>query len=316
MKVCFFGLGSIGKKHLKNLCKIAKEKDINLDVHAFRTRKNSLELKGLDKEIYSKKLLEEDYDIIFVTNPTFKHFETIKMMENKTKNMFIEKPIFDNINYDITDIKFENGIYYVAAPLRYTGIVDKLKEIIKDKNVYSIRSICSSYLPDWRPNQDYREVYSAKKELGGGVSIDLIHEWDYLTYLFGFPKRVVNFQGKYSHLEIDSEDLSIYIAEYEDKLLELHLDYFGIRSKREVEIYTKEGTIIGDFIKEEISFTSDEKDKINFLANEDMYIAEMRHFIEMVLDNKNNPNSPEHAYNVLKLIKESEKNESINNNLW
>ncbi|WP_298654045.1 Gfo/Idh/MocA family oxidoreductase, partial [uncultured Proteiniphilum sp.] len=61
--------------------------------------------------------------------------------------------------------------------------------------------------PDWRPNTDYKKSYSAKKEEGGGVSIDLIHEWDYLIYLFGFPQEVYNLQGKFSHLDINSEDL-------------------------------------------------------------------------------------------------------------
>ena len=315
MKVCFFGLGSIGKKHLRNLYKIAKEKKINLDVHAFRTGNNSLELKGLDKEIYSEELLEDDYDIIFVTNPTSKHFDTVKMMEDKTEHMFIEKPIFDTIDYEIEGIKFGDGVYYVAAPLRYTGLVKKLEKIIKKQEIYSIRAISSSYLPGWRPEKDYRKSYSAKKELGGGVSIDLIHEWDYLTYLFGFPDKIRNLQGKYSHLEIDSEDLSIYIAEYSDKLLELHLDYFGRETKREVELYTKEDVIIADFIKEEIRFKNG-NNKVILSGQKDMYLKEMRYFFEMILEGKENYNSPAHAYNVLKLVKESEKNENINYNLW
>ena len=314
MKVCFFGLGSIGKRHVKNLYKIAKEKRIDLDVHAFRTSRNNLKLSGVDKELYSKEELASDYDIIFVTNPTSKHFETVKMMENKTENMFIEKPIFDKIGYNINDINFGDGVYYIAAPLRYTGVLNKLTNLLKNKNGYSVRAICSSYLPDWRPERDYRNVYSAKKELGGGVSIDLIHEWDYLISIFGFPNRVVNFQGNYSHLEIDTEDLSVYIGEYKDKLLELHLDYFGRESKREIEIYTKENTIIGDFINKKIMFT-DGRETIDLSNSENMYVKEMRTFIEMILNTKENINPPNHAYNVLKLIKESENNECINSYL-
>ena len=73
----------------------------------------------------------------------------------------------------------------------------------------SARVICSSYLPDWRPGVDYRTVYSAHKALGGGVTIDLIHEWDYLVDLFGVPQKLYNFKGTYSDLEIDSDDLSV-----------------------------------------------------------------------------------------------------------
>lgn len=74
---------------------------------------------------------------------------------------------------------------------------------------------------------DYRTVYSAHKDMGGGVTIDLIHEWDYLVELFGKPEKMYNFKGTYSHLEIDSDDLSVYIAQYPTLLCEVHLDYFG-----------------------------------------------------------------------------------------
>lgn len=305
MKVCFFGLGSIGKRHLTNLRKICKERDIELEVHAYRNSINSPIVKGVNKDIYKFEDLSDDYHIVFITNPNSEHFKIIKLLSNKCKNMFIEKPLFDNINYNLEELNFLNGVYYVAAPLRYTGIVGKLKEIISDKKVYSVRAICSSYLPDWRPNQDYREVYSSKKELGGGVSIDLIHEWDYLSYLFGFPEKIYNFQGKHSHLEINSEDLSIYIAKYSDKLIELHLDYFGRESRREIELFTEKGTIIGDFIKKEIRF-SWKNEKIDFLENGDLYINEMNNFLDMIEGKKENNNTIKHAYSVLKLIKETE----------
>ena len=61
--------------------------------------------------------------------------------------------------------------------------------------VYSARVLCSSYLPGWRPGVDYRTVYSAHKDMGGGVTIDLIHEWDYLVELFGKPEKMYNFKG-------------------------------------------------------------------------------------------------------------------------
>lgn len=66
-------------------------------------------------------------------------------------------------------------------------------------------------------------MYSAHKALGGGVTIDLIHEWDYLVDLFGVPETICNIRGKYSDLEIDSDDLSIYIAQYPTLLAEVHL---------------------------------------------------------------------------------------------
>ncbi len=310
MKVCFFGLGSIGKRHLKNLTNICKNKKIDIEVHAFRNTNNKLdeEIKSLvDKEIFIKDDLSSDYDIVFINNPTSMHYKTIEFMKNKCKNMFIEKPIFDDIVYDLKKLDLNKGFYYVACPLRYSNIVEYLKENIDIDKVYSVRAICSSYLPNWRKNTDYRKTYSAIKSQGGGVSIDLIHEWDYLTYIFGIPNNVFNFQGKFSNLEIDSEDLSVYIAKYKDKLIELHLDYFGRTSKREVEIYIDLGCIKGDFIKNKVTFDYDKEDVIFY--NEDnnyMYEKEMEYFLDCVINKKYKNSNINNAYNVLKFIKESE----------
>ena len=310
MKVCFFGLGSIGKRHLRNFTNICKNKEIDIEVHAFRNTNNKLddEIKNLvDKEIFIKNNLSSDYDIIFINNPTSMHYETIEFMKDKCKNMFIEKPIFDDIVYDLKKLDLNKGFYYVACPLRYSNIVEYIKENIDIDKVYSVRAICSSYLPNWRKNTDYRKTYSAIKSQGGGVSIDLIHEWDYLTYIFGIPNNVFNFQGKFSSLEIDSEDLSVYIAKYKDKLIELHLDYFGRTSKREVEIYTDLGCIKGDFINNKVIFDYDKKDVIFY--NEDnnyMYEKEMEYFLDCVINKKYENSNINNAYNVLKLIKECE----------
>lgn len=311
MKVCFFGLGSIGKRHLKNYIDISQKKNIKSNIHAYRSSNSELDAeikKYINREIFTVDELDDDYDIIFITNPTHLHYDVIKLMSNKTKNMFIEKPVFDKIYYNIEELNLSNtSVYYVAAPLRYSKVIRYLKENIEKENVYSVRAICSSYLPNWRPNSDYRQIYSAKKREGGGVSIDCIHEWDYLTYLFGFPNEVLNLQGKFSNLEIDSEDLSIYIARYNDKLIELHLDYFGRKSKREIEIYTDSGCIIGDLINNKIIFDND-KENIEFgdIDRNYMYEEEMEYFINLITDDKYNENDVEHAYKVLKLIKKSE----------
>ncbi|WP_373077082.1 Gfo/Idh/MocA family oxidoreductase [Fusobacterium varium] len=311
LKVCFYGMGSIGKRHFKNLLKIGKEQNIIFDIDIIKKRNElSEEIKKEIKNLYfNREDLASDYDIVFIVNPTSDHFETINYMKDRAKYMFIEKPIFNKSCLNLKSLKLNEEKCYIAAPLRYSGVFNTLKKVLKERKIYSVRAICSSYLPEWRPQQDYREVYSAKKELGGGVSIDLIHEWDYLVELFGCPERIFNFQGKYSNLEIDSEDISIYIAKYKDKLLEIHLDYFGCESRREIEIFTELGTIKGDFYNKNINFSwNNEVLKMN--ENEDIYIKEMKNFLNIIKGKKNN-NTPSHAMKILKLAEGENVNESI-----
>lgn len=306
MKVCFVGLGSIGIRHLNNLCSIFKEKNEGLIVHAYRegNRKLNSEVKNLiQKEVFDIDKLDRDYDIVFITNPTNKHYETIQRFAGKGKNMFIEKPIFDYSQHDLGKINAllnKNGVFYVAAPLRYTDVLMNIKSLIENNNVYSVRSICSSYLPDWRPNSDYREVYSAHKEQGGGVSIDCIHELDYIFYLFGFPIKTYNERGKFSHLEIDSEDLSVYILKYTNKIIELHLDYFGKNKERVIELYTTDGLYRGDFYRNQIIYPDGKIVNFKSVTN-DMYLRELNTFLEMIEGTVKNENSIEHAVEVLKI---------------
>jgi oxidoreductase len=294
-------MGSIGKKHLKNLVKILNERKIEFEIDVVKRKK------GLDDEVkeYINNIYKIDeftpsfYDIIFIVNDTSVHIETLNLMKDYSDNFFIEKPLSFNLNgFELEDYK--NKKIYIACPMRYSSVMNYLKKNVDFEKVYSVRAICSTYLPDWRPTIDYRNNYSAKKELGGGVTLDLIHEWDYLTYLLGFPEKIFNLNKKVSHLEISSDDLSIYIAEYNDKLVELHLDYFGRTPTRKVEFYLKEGTIVGDFI--ENSVILENKEKI-ILPKEDIYLNEMNNFFNIIFDKKDNFNDLEHAYKVLKLIK-------------
>lgn len=288
---------------MHNIITILEERNIPFSIDALRSTKGIKQEKFsayLQKEYYSFEDMPNDYDIIFITNPTYLHYETIAQTVHKTKHIFIEKPLFESCNYDLNNLNLqETGICYVACPLRYSSVIKYIKKIIKDKKVYSIRAISSSYLPDWRKDVDYRNVYSAKKLEGGGVSLDLIHEWDYIIDLFGMPLQVYNLSGRYSDLEIDSNDISIYVAKYQDKLAELHLDYFGKKQMRQIELFCDDCAILADIINSKIEIHGKKCETI-MLNQEDMYINEMNYFLNVTLGKKTNSNSIYHAYQVLK----------------
>ncbi len=283
-KVLFVGIGSIAKRHIRNLHVVAAKRGLSLTVDAFRRTKSTLPADGVNEEYTELSSVPSDYDAVFITNPTQQHLETLKQFHEKGKNFFIEKPVVSLAQLGAAK-EFElhpNRVYYVACPLRYNAVIQYIKNHIDPGSVISIRSISSSYLPDWRAGQDYRITYSAHKDMGGGVSIDLIHEWDYLTYLFGWPQKVCSMIGKKSPLEIDSEDYAIYIAEYEDKLLELHLDYFGKKTIREIQLITKEDTIIGDIANNKIRFLL-RGEEICFSGERDDYqIRELECFLDAI----------------------------------
>ena len=254
----FIGLGSIGSRHLKNLHTICAERGITLAADALRSSPNRPLRPGV-AELLRAQFTSLDapaarghYDLAFITNPTSLHAEALQSLRGRAGALFIEKPIFsaDQAGLDPAALLDPGQKAYVAAPMRWCGVMLALKNRLEtgaDGRPYCARVLCSSYLPDWRPGVDYRTVYSAHKAMGGGVTIDLIHEWDYLVDLFGAPERLYNLRGQYSELEIDSDDVSLYIAQYPGMLAEVHLDYFGRGYRRSIELFTPSGSLVADF---------------------------------------------------------------------
>ena len=306
VKVCFVGIGSIAKRHIRNLHQICNELRIDLTVDALRRKNSDVsdKLEYISNTYYTSDELPKDYDVIFLTNPTEYHVQSLIQLHNNAKHFFIEKPVasLDTIGL-LENFKMRSdSVYYVACPLRYTDVIQYLKSNIDDKKVNSIRVISSSYLPDWRPGIDYRKTYSAHKNLGGGVSIDLIHEWDYLSFLFGLPDEVKSFIGKVSNLEIDSDDFAVYIAKYSDNMIaELHLDYFGRKTIRKIEIYTDKDTIVGDLIAGEVRYLKS-GEIVKLQSDRDIYQKrELRHFIGLINGKIDEYNDVGNAIKVLKL---------------
>lgn len=301
LKVCFVGVGSIAKRHIRNLSSICSECGVSLQIDAFRRQNEVIE--GVSVVYTSISEVPCDYDVIFITNPTECHLEALSRFHEKGRHFFIEKPVVSLSqieNARIFQLR-DNAVYYVACPLRYNAVIQWIRNNVRPSDVMAVRSISSSYLPDWRPGQDYRDTYSAHKELGGGVSIDLIHEWDYLTYLFGWPETVFSLIGKKSDLEIDSDDYAIYIADYKDKTIELHVDYYGRKSIREIQLFTKDNTIIGDLKKNTIDFINADQQIVFNEDRDDYQKRELIHFLDIIAGKSKPEDGFHHGLEVLLL---------------
>ena len=272
MKICFIGVGSIAQRHIQNLHEIFETKGEELYVDAVRTGRGTASSKNLRFcHVYTDITeMPRGYDAVFITNPTSLHYDTLMQVKKKSECFFIEKPVFTTGEENTLPFDSRKKLYYVACPLRYTKVIKYVREHIDPDSVYSVRCISSSYLPEWRSGIDYRRTYSADKKLGGGVEIDLIHEWDYITCLFGMPEKVMNLCLKVSDLEINSHDIAVYIAQYHNKTIELHLDYFGRKAMRKMTLFTKEDTVDVDLIAGTISYLKENR-VINLNESRDSY---------------------------------------------
>ena len=303
MRVLIIGLGSIALKHFEAIKKI-KPKAIIYALRSINNSKNHHDIINL----YNISEVPDDIDFILISNPTSLHAESISSVISLKKPLFIEKPVFDSIikNERIVELINYNNIYtYVGCNLRFHPALVFLKKNL-NKSIAKINEVniyCGSYLPTWRPNEDYRSIYSSKKELGGGVHLDLIHELDYAIWLFGLPLKRSLHLNKISNLEIDSFDFCHYILEYEKYNVMITLNYYRKQAKREIEIVFEDDLITCNLLNSTI-YKNETKvlfKKENFTVFE-TYVSQMDYFINNLSNNKKCMNDINESFEILKFV--------------
>jgi len=245
LKALIIGFGSIGKRHFEVLSTF--EKVTSIDV----VTKQSLE----DIQCYIKLEDIEDltmYDYFIVASETVKHYDQLKYICSKVKHkkILIEKPLYDK---EHGQIETSNQVF-TAYNLRFHPVLVKLAGLLKNEDIYYANVICGQYLPTWRPEQDYRNSYSADVNQGGGVLRDLSHELDYITWLFGDIKKLDSINTTISDLEINSDDIFTAIGVSDRNIIiNVSMDYISKTPMRRLIIHTKTHTIEADMIKNTIA---------------------------------------------------------------
>ena len=158
-----------------------------------------------------------------------------------------------------------------------------LKERLADRDirVNEVNSYCGSWLPGWRPGVDFRTVYSARPELGGGVHIDLIHEIDTLYWLFGMPDAVVRTFRNSSSLGIDAVDYANYCMSYPRFCASVVLNYYRRDYRRTLEIVCEDSTLMVDLARNMVR----ENGNVIFESSRtiaDTYISQMEYFLQLI----------------------------------
>lgn len=298
IKVVIIGLGSIAQKHVLALRKI------NPKTKIYAYRRSIINEENNIKHVYSLKEIEElSPDFIIVSNPTNVHFDTLNFIYKLKTPLFIEKPLFSTKGekeLQLVNLINKNNSTYVACNLRFHKGILEMKNILKGKRVEEVNVYCGSYLPNWRPEVNYKEVYSANKEQGGGVHIDLIHELDYLYWIFGTPISTKKTFTNVSSLNISAYDYANYLWSYKTFNANVVLNYFRRDTKRTFEVLTDKGTYFLDLLENKIYFNN----KLVYFEPQDivdLYESQMRFFIENAIEKKNRFNSITEGYKILEL---------------
>lgn len=304
MKILIVGFGSIAKKHYQALLQI----EPSIQVIALRSHAHADPIKNI-LSIYNNEEIQQNapYDFVLISNPTYKHEETIEQVLGLNCPLFIEKPLFHTLESGkiLNKISTHKIITYVACNLRFLDSLIYLKEVLLPKIIVNeVNVYCGSFLPKWRAGVDYKSVYSAHSDQGGGVHLDLIHELDYVYWLFGNPMQVYSYKSSKSTLDIDAFDYANYLLEYNKFAVNIVLNYYRKDKKRTIELVCSDDTYTVDLFSNTVSSTKTVLYESEQVLT-DTYKKQLEYFIGKVTNSSNKEekimNNIEEAFEVLKI---------------
>ena len=298
-RVLIAGCGSIGRRHARNLKSLGLQQLGFCDTSLEILNECREELNGEIFSDYAEALEKFKPDIVLICTPPVFHVEQALAALQAQAHVFIEKPLShesSGIQALITEARRRDRSVQIGYNMRFHPGLQILKELIdsgKIGRVLWLTAEAGQYLPDWRPRQNYSESYSARRELGGGIILDGSHELDYICWLLGRPTEVTCRAERLSNLDVDVEDSAwIYLSFSERRRAEVHLDFVQRAYTRTCKVVGETGTAFWDFDLQEVRcFFAGQlgwKTIPYVFEKNDMYVAEMRHFLQS-LGNRTGP---------------------------
>jgi predicted dehydrogenase len=302
MRTLVVGAGSIGTRHLHNLRALEVSPLAVVEVDAAR-RQELEQLYELSKlwqstGIESFATLERGLawkpDVVFLTTPTQFHVEQALQAARAGCHLFLEKPLSHSLPgcRELCEIAERNDLVsLVGCNMRFHPGPAAIKAHLEKQTIgkpLAARLQCGSYLPAWRPAQDYRQSYSASPE-HGGIILDGIHEIDLALWYFGPADVVGSAVLDATSLGLRTDGLAEILLRHQAGVLSnVHLNFIQRDYRRTCQVIGTEGTLYWDFETHRVDiFGTDGKLResqagpANWQVN-DMYLEEVKHFLDCV----------------------------------
>ena len=327
MKFLVVGLGSMGKRRIRNLKALGVEHVAGFDPRPDR-RQESEDKYGipvfddLDTAIHT---FSPDAFVIS-TSPDL-HMHYAYQAYERGISCFIEASVVDAEKISQLAQKIKNTPIVMApsCTMRYYPGPKKVKELILANAIGSVINVnyqTGQYLPDWHPWEKIEDFYVSKRETGGAREI-VSFELTWLNDIFGKAKALGCVKAKLTDMPADIDDLYHCLLRYDGNVLvNLTVEVVSRpKATREMRVLGSEGEIvfsadtssvryINASMKDWKEFQFDEGIvESQYINPEEPYIAEMKDFIAAVQAKNQSlyPNSLEDDYEILQVLYSLEK---------
>ena len=310
------GLGSIGRRHMRTILKLHPEHEIAVlrSGNGYKSNEEKLARKTFTN---MKDAIEWEPQAAIICTPATDHLTKAIQLARKNIPTLIEKPIGSDLQDEHLWKELETRAKTVPILIGYVLRHDECAKIVRERinsgvlgKIIEADFYCGSWLPDWRPNQDYRSCVSAKHELGGGVLLELSHEIDLAQWLLGSFDVDHTYMTNSGLLEINVEDQAIIIGRTKTNTsVSIRINFCTNPPKRSVVIRGENKEIIWDLNKGRIKIEGvDSRNEEIYQSNSCIngrYENQTKHFF-LCVNNKTKPDcTVRDGVKVLKMIREA-----------
>lgn len=321
MNIGVIGLGSIAARHRQNLKRIFPNSTIIAAPSTIRKVFGSVPHADFVCENF-EDIASLGADFAIVASPAPSHCIQASKLIDKQVPCLIEKPLSSALT-DGCHFKAyqENRKVFVglAYQLRFYPGLEVIIRFLNERVlgcIYNVNIEVGQYLPTWRPNIDFKDSVSAKRNLGGGVLLELSHEIDYAIFLFGGLRLFKSKLRSSIELGLEVEDIADLILEDNfGALINIHLNMVQKAPSRKCRILGSKGKLEWDLLEDKITVENEKglaiiHDSNNWDKN-NAYIDMIRAFTSKTTSNRKKIATLEEGIEVLRLIEEVKKqNES------
>ncbi len=231
MRAVVVGFGSIGARHARILG------ELGLDVAVVSRRPQKLTAYGS----LAEALAQHRPEYVVIANDTVEHYTTLRDLAGAGYRgaVLMEKPLF-HACLETPTHKF--SALFIGYNLRFHPLIARMREITAAERIFSAVIYVGQHLSTWREG-DYRQGYSASRDRGGGVLLDLSHEIDYALWNLGGWRALAASGGRVGNLESTSDDaFSIILRCGKCELVSIDMNYLHRPGKRTISLVSERAT--------------------------------------------------------------------------
>ncbi len=321
MNILVVGLGSMGKRRIRCLNELKISNVLGFDKREDRCNEVSEKYRIKTFNNFTNVTNNYKIDALIISVPPHIHYIYIKKAIELKVPFFVEASVVDIEMEEL--IKKVNKLNILAAPsatLMFYPALQIIKGIIDENQLGKISNIIlhsGQYLPDWHTYEKVSDYYVSNKDTGGAREI-VPFEMTWFTKIFGFPKRVSAIYKKTIDIEGAEEidDTYNFLMDYDDFLSVITVDVVSRFATRRLLVNGSEKQLRWDWEDQYIEIfdpSMDKWNKINYEKgktesgynpniSENMYVEEMRNFINALRGKGKYINTLEYDLRVLKLL--------------